>query len=258
MKKSNIGVAIALALGATGVNATTFTFANSTTAQDGSVYACNSPTLDFSAGREFRMCDPTGSLGGGFPTQKDTINGGETWTYTGGVMTATAGMPDTAGVVPAYTAPYPGSSADPAGGAAMDQGAAFFGPLFSFLAPISGSNAANAYGAGTIQNVTATTFELYFPVLEAQWGGVFFPLGQASGGVTFHGTFTGSGGFSMWAEELIDASEDPNGAGFAGWTAQWAYVGTTDLEPVPVPAAVWLFGSGLLGLVGVARRKKSV
>lgn len=27
--------------------------------------------------------------------------------------------------------------------------------------------------------------------------------------------------------------------------------------PVPVPAAVWLFGSGLLGLVGIARRKKS-
>ncbi len=28
-----------------------------------------------------------------------------------------------------------------------------------------------------------------------------------------------------------------------------------DVAPVPVPAAVWLFGSGLLGLVGVARRK---
>ena len=28
-------------------------------------------------------------------------------------------------------------------------------------------------------------------------------------------------------------------------------------SPVPVPAAVWLFGSGLLGLVGVARRKRA-
>jgi len=24
---------------------------------------------------------------------------------------------------------------------------------------------------------------------------------------------------------------------------------------IPVPAAVWLFGSGLLGLIGIARRK---
>jgi FlaG/FlaF family flagellin (archaellin) len=30
-----------------------------------------------------------------------------------------------------------------------------------------------------------------------------------------------------------------------------------DLAPIPVPAAVWLFGSGLLGLVGIARRKKA-
>jgi len=26
---------------------------------------------------------------------------------------------------------------------------------------------------------------------------------------------------------------------------------------VPVPAAVWLFGSGLLGLIGIARRKEA-
>jgi hypothetical protein len=29
----------------------------------------------------------------------------------------------------------------------------------------------------------------------------------------------------------------------------------TSITTVPVPAAVWLFGSGLLGLVGMARRK---
>jgi hypothetical protein len=37
---------------------------------------------------------------------------------------------------------------------------------------------------------------------------------------------------------------------FAGFNANFDFV-----APVPVPAAVWLFGSGLLGLVGVARRK---
>ena len=35
----------------------------------------------------------------------------------------------------------------------------------------------------------------------------------------------------------------------------WA-VHTGDASLVPIPASVWLFGSGLLGLVGVARRKK--
>ena len=31
----------------------------------------------------------------------------------------------------------------------------------------------------------------------------------------------------------------------------------SEVAAIPVPAAVWLFGSGLLGLVGVARRKKA-
>ena len=31
---------------------------------------------------------------------------------------------------------------------------------------------------------------------------------------------------------------------------------TSAISSVPIPAAVWLFGSGLLGLVGVVRRKK--
>ena len=33
--------------------------------------------------------------------------------------------------------------------------------------------------------------------------------------------------------------------------------GASCVSAVPVPAAIWLFGSGLLGLVGMARRKKA-
>ena len=37
-------------------------------------------------------------------------------------------------------------------------------------------------------------------------------------------------------------------------THTWA-VHAGDIHPIPVPAAAWLFGTGLLGLIGVARRK---
>jgi hypothetical protein len=32
---------------------------------------------------------------------------------------------------------------------------------------------------------------------------------------------------------------------------------TQEVNPVPIPAAVWLFGSGLIGLIGIARRRKA-
>jgi hypothetical protein len=32
---------------------------------------------------------------------------------------------------------------------------------------------------------------------------------------------------------------------------------TVGVQQVPVPPAVWLFGSGLLGLIGIATRKKA-
>ena len=54
---------------------------------------------------------------------------------------------------------------------------------------------------------------------------------------------------------------------FLSWTSQvtgtltgtsfWELSGTATPSAVPVPPAVWLFGSGLLGLVGAARRKKA-
>ena len=51
-------------------------------------------------------------------------------------------------------------------------------------------------------------------------------------------------------------------SGFGGsFDIDWSNTGSgvADVAPaaVPLPAAVWLFGSGLLGLVGMARRKKA-
>ena len=44
---------------------------------------------------------------------------------------------------------------------------------------------------------------------------------------------------------------------FGGFNAAFNLTAPGLVNPIPVPAAVWLFGSGLLGLVGVARRRKA-
>ena len=48
---------------------------------------------------------------------------------------------------------------------------------------------------------------------------------------------------------------ESDGSNLTGFTASATGNATGSL--VPVPAAIWLFGSGLLGLVGMARRKKA-
>lgn len=245
--------------------ATAVTFSDSGAA---SAIAGACSAIAWTAGSEFRMCDPTGTALSG--SQKDVMNGGETWSFSSsGQMAGVSGTPTNPGAYTGSAAPVAGSNIT------LQQSTVFFGPAFNFLAPINLSGAGATYGAG-MYNVGPPTNGYYasifsFPVLEAQWGGTFFPLGQASGGVTFSGTLSGcvttglvtDCHFDIYANEYIDASEDPGSAGFAGWTAQWHLQGNNSLvytapAAVPVPAAVWLFGSGVLGLAGFVRRKKVV
>ncbi len=50
-----------------------------------------------------------------------------------------------------------------------------------------------------------------------------------------------------------DGIEEGN---FTGVNARWVLEGVITTSAVPVPAAIWLFGSGLLGLVGLARARR--
>jgi hypothetical protein len=94
------------------------------------------------------------------------------------------------------------------------------------------------------------------------WNGSVFDQGPVG---------TGPGGVSY--ADAVDASFDPvtkrysiswgnriTGGPFNGFQGYWHFEGTYEGDtvippPVPVPAAAWLFGSGLLGLAGLARRK---
>ena len=70
-------------------------------------------------------------------------------------------------------------------------------------------------------------------------------------------------GTAVWNAVSIDGDANgipgikmQPGGPFANFNANFNLKGITP-NAVPVPAAVWLLGSGLLGLVGVARRKKT-
>jgi hypothetical protein len=99
----------------------------------------------------------------------------------------------------------------------------------------------------------------------SEMGDLFYnALGNTAGSLTNTGPFSNVQSNNYWSatEYAPDTTSAwlftmynghlgrySKGNGFYGWAVLSGDV-------VPVPAAVWLFGSGLLGLVGVARRKK--
>jgi hypothetical protein len=71
-------------------------------------------------------------------------------------------------------------------------------------------------------------------------------------GIDFHAGLNDGSAFDSYTSTFAINDAAFNEAD-GTWTAS-----TFSMTPVPVPAAVWLFGSGLLGLVGVARHKKKM
>jgi hypothetical protein len=107
-------------------------------------------------------------------------------------------------------------------------------------------------GAGPMVTTTWNTTSIGTPVLGTNPSGTL-PLVTDTVVTTDGSAVTGVGGSPM-----------PT-APFAGYNANFDILSmditscTPDVCPpaaVPVPAAVWLFGSGLVGLAGIARRRK--
>ena len=60
---------------------------------------------------------------------------------------------------------------------------------------------------------------------------------------------------SPTSDDFIEIAEYPKGTNYVELGS--FFFRDIPTGEVPIPSAVWLFGSGLLGLVGVARRRKS-
>jgi len=72
--------------------------------------------------------------------------------------------------------------------------------------------------------------------------------------------FTLNNGDEFYLMAALSAGADGAGASAMSWSTLTMAFDTTELlaaSVVPLPATVWLFCTGLLGLVGVARRKKA-
>lgn len=89
------------------------------------------------------------------------------------------------------------------------------------------------------------------------WG---YTFGSAAAwGSGFNNSLTGlTGGMKMSFAAIDLPTDTVSMSTFAGTWSVDAAAGTLNytVSAVPVPAAVWLLGSGLLGLVGISRRKK--
>ena len=72
--------------------------------------------------------------------------------------------------------------------------------------------------------------------------------------------------FSDITGTAISSDNLPNSVDLASWGNKNLIIGNSDssfyivgtMSEVPVPAAVWLLGSGLIGLIGIKRKIKKV
>ena len=87
------------------------------------------------------------------------------------------------------------------------------------------------------------------------WNGGDINMGEGADAIVTCGADCGVGDTFTLDYNAVVPSGGFEGVAYLLHLSGTIGTGTVAASDVPVPAAVWLFGSGLLGLVGVARRK---
>ena len=129
--------------------------------------------------------------------------------------------------------------------------------------PISASDFANVYGIyidTNAANLTSPTLaENSAVTLVFSWGLTLFESAVATGSIS-EWAYERSGDSKTleWKIKFFDGF--PNAYYYLGATSmvnstETTIKDTTDVAAVPIPSAVWLLGTGLIGLVGLKRRQ---
>ncbi len=122
-------------------------------------------------------------------------------------------------------------------------------------AALSGGTGTVSFDAGSGNSLTITVGSVVLTEADDD----LFGAGGASigffGGVPDDVNFAASFSEFSYFDSLFDFFDAQDDAGFL-ISGTWDVNSFSTSTAVPVPAAVWLFGSGLLGLVGVSRRGK--
>lgn len=116
----------------------------------------------------------------------------------------------------------------------------------SLVCETVGSNACNSNGGVGAAPLALLLPQTYTPAVVDEDGNVVSPATVTPTAVGFN--FIGTGGVGQYL------NQDSAAPAFAVTTLNFT-IGS-EVSQVPVPAAAWLFGSGLIGLVGAARKRR--
>ncbi|WP_124946103.1 PEP-CTERM sorting domain-containing protein [Sulfurirhabdus autotrophica] len=97
--------------------------------------------------------------------------------------------------------------------------------------------------------------------MNKSWAGTGTTSAYCTGsGANCNGSSSGNTINTVWDAVSIDTNMDPDSFSgtkmIDGPTVGWSWnFNINGIQAVPVPTSLWLFGSGLLGFIGLARRK---